>query len=70
MRYSQTHYADVTMRVMASQITGNFAVCLMFVKAHIKNIKVPRHWPLWGDSTDDRRILSERGSNAGNSSIW
>ena len=26
-----------------------------FVQAQIKeNIKAPRHWPLWGEPTDDR----------------
>ena len=33
-----------------------------FVHAQIKeNIKAPRHWPLWGESTGDRRILLIKG---------
>ena len=40
-----------------------------FVQAHMKeNVKTPRHWPLWGESTDDRWIPIT--SNAGNVSIW
>ena len=36
-----------------------------FVQAHIKeNIKAPRHWSLWGESTDDRWIPSQISSNA------
>ena len=33
-----------------------------FVQAQIKeNIRTPRHWPLWGESTDDRWILLTEG---------
>ena len=33
-----------------------------FVQAHIKeNIKILRHWPLWGGSTCDRWIPFTRG---------
>ena len=44
-------------------------VCLLnrFIK---EDIKVPRQWPLWGESTDDRWFPSQRGSNAENISIW
>ena len=31
-------------------------------KVQIKeNIKAPRHWPLWGEFTDDRWILRTKG---------
>ena len=42
------------------------------VQAQIKeNIKAPRHWPLWGGFTGDRRIShTQRASNAENVSIW
>ena len=32
--------------------------------------KVPRHWPLWGESTGDWWIPTQRASNAKNDSIW
>ena len=36
-----------------------------FVQAQMKeNTKAPRHWPLWGESTGDRWIPSQRASNA------
>ena len=43
-----------------------------FVQAQIKeNMKVPRHWPLWGESTGDRGFsLQQRASNTANVSIW
>ena len=45
------------MRAMAFQITG-VSIVKPFVQAQIKeNIKAPRHWPLWGESTGDRLIL-------------
>ena len=40
-------------------------------KAQIKeNTKAPRHWPLCGEFTGDRRIPAQRPSNAENVSIW
>ena len=42
-----------------------------FIQAQIKeNIKAPRHWPLWGEFTDDRWIPPQRASDAENVSIW
>ena len=50
------------------------AYCLFaqpLVHAWIKeNIKAPRHWPLWRESTGDRWIPPERSSNAENVFIW
>ena len=41
------HYSDVTMNVMASQITAYGLFAQSFVQVHIKeNIKAPRQWPL------------------------
>ena len=41
-----------------------------FVQAHInENINIPRHWPLWRESTGDRWIPLTRTSNAENVSI-
>ena len=45
-----SHYSDVIMGAMASQITG-----ISFLRVEIKeNIKAPRYWPLWGEFIDDR----------------
>ena len=50
------------MGVVASQITGVSVVYLTFVQAQIKEIiKAPRHWPLWGEFTDDRWIPRTKG---------
>ena len=41
-----------------------------FAEAQIKeNIKAPRHWPLWGESTGHWWFPSQRASNAENISI-
>ena len=45
---SCTHYIDVIMRAMASQITGVTIVYVAFIHAQIKeNIKARRYWPLF-----------------------
>ena len=50
------------MSAMASQITGVVIVYPTFVQAQIEeNIKAPRHWPLWGESTGDRWIPRTKG---------
>ena len=42
-----------------------------FVQAHTQgNINTPRHWHLWGKSTDDRWIPITRASVAENVFIW
>ena len=52
-----THYSDVIMSSMGSQITGVSIVCpTVCPGADKKNLKVPRHWPLWGEFTGDRWI--------------
>ena len=58
-----SHYSDVTMSAMASQITAAFRPFVQsFVQAHIKeSIKAPRDWPLWGESTGDRWIPLAKG---------
>ena len=53
---------------LKSTASGLFAK--LFVHAHIKeNIKIPRHWPLWGESTGDRLILLTKRRYARNVSI-
>ena len=60
------HYFDVLMSAMASQFTDlSIVYPIVCSGANKKNIKVPRHWPLWGKFTDDRWIL-----HAENVSVW
>ena len=57
-----SHYSDVILSAMASQITGVSIVCLTVVQAQItENLKAPRHWPLWGESTDNCWIPLTKG---------
>ena len=50
------------MGAMASQITSLTIFTQPFIQALIKeNIKVPRHWPLCGEFTDDRWIPCKNG---------
>ena len=45
------------MSAMASQITSPRLITQPFIQAQFeKNIKAPRHWPLWGEFTGDRWI--------------
>ena len=47
MTSQASHYSDVIMGLMASQITSFMIVYLTVIQAQIKeNIKVPHHWPL------------------------
>ena len=52
----QTHYNDVIMSEMASQITSLTIVLLNCLSWRKENTKDPRHWPLWGEFTGDRCI--------------
>ena len=56
---THTHYNDVIMSAMASQITSLTTV-----------YSTPRHWLLCGEFTDDRWIPRQRANNAENVSIW
>ena len=51
-----SHYNDVTMSAMPSQITGVSIVC-----STVQLIKAPRHWPLCREFTDDRWIPHTKG---------
>ena len=51
----QSHYDDVTMSGMASQITSlTIVYSIVYSGADQRNIKAPRHWPLCGEFTGDR----------------
>ena len=62
-----SHYDDVTMSSMASQITS---LTQPFIRAQIKeNIKAPRHWPLCGEFTGTDEFPAQMASYAENVSI-
>ena len=67
---------DVIMSAMASEITTFTIVYSTVYSGQIKeNIKAPLNWPLWGEFTGDRWIVSvefptRKASNAENVSIW
>ena len=56
------HNSDAMMSAMASQITGFWFVCSTICSGadHKKNLKAPRHWPLWGKFIGDRWILPHK----------
>ena len=59
---SLSHYTDVIMGTMVSQITSSPLFAQPLVQVQIKeNIKAPRHWPLWGEITGDRWIPRTKG---------
>ena len=63
-----THYTDVIMGAIASQITSLTIVYSTFYSDADKNIKAPRHWPLCGEFTGE--FPAQMASNAENVSIW
>ena len=60
---SLLHSSDVHCTTMtASQITSvSIVYSTVYSGADIKNIKAPRHWPLWGEFTGDRWIPLTKG---------
>ena len=66
-----SHYNDVIMSAMASEITSlTIVYSTVYSGADQRNIKAPRHWPLCGDFTGGRWIPVQKASNAENVSIW
>ena len=66
------HYCDGILGAMASQITS-LTICLLnrlLRRRPKKNIKAPRHWPLWGEFTGTGELPAQKASNAENISIW
>ena len=56
------HYCDVIMSAVASKITSLAIVyTTVYSGTDKKTIKVPRHWPSWGDFTGDRWIPHTKG---------
>ena len=57
---TKSHYTDVIMGAMASQITSITIVSSTVYSGADKKkpTKAPCHWPLWGEFTGDRRIPS------------
>ena len=61
-----SHYNDVIMGTIASQITSLTIVYSIVIQTQIKeNIKAPRHWPLCGEVTGDRWIPHTNGQLRG-----
>ena len=69
---NNSHYIDVIMTTMASQITSLTVVYLnVYSDTEIKeNTKAPRHWPLCGEFTGTGEFPAQRASYAENVSIW
>ena len=66
-----SHYGDVVMGTVASQITSLTIVYSTVYSVQIKeNNKALRHWPLCGDFTGAREFHAQMASNAENGSIW
>ena len=64
--WNASHHSDVIMSVMTSQISVSRLLTQPFIQAQIKeNTKAPRHWPLWGEFTDDRWIPRTKGQQRG-----
>ena len=62
----RVHYGDVIMTTMASQITSLTVVySIVYSGADQRNIKSPRHWPLYGEFTGDRWIPRTNGQFRG-----
>ena len=59
------------MSAMASQIPSlTIVYSTVYSGTDDRNIKAPRHWPLWGEFAGDRWIPEQRASEAENVSIW
>ena len=65
--FVHSHYNDVIMGAMGSQITSLMIVYRLF-RHRLKNTKAPSHWPLWGEFTGE--FPTQRASNAENVSDW
>ena len=62
IRHILSHHSDVIVSAMASQSPASRWFAPPFIQAQIKeNIKAPRHWPFWGESTVNRWILLTKG---------
>ena len=63
---STSHYSDVIMGVMASQITSlTIVYSSVYSSGDQGNIKAPRHWTLCWEFTDDRGIPRTKGQLRG-----
>ena len=62
---------NVIMTTMAPHITSLAVVySSVYTCADQRNIKAPRHWPLWGEFTGTGEFPAQRANNAENVSIW
>ena len=59
---ASVHYSDVIMSAMASHITGFSIVCSTVCSgADQRKYEIRRHWPLWGESTDEKVNSPQKG---------
>ena len=62
----KTHYTDVIMGAIAFQITSlTIVYSTVYSGADQRNIKAPRHWPLWGEVIGHRWIPRTNGQLRG-----
>ena len=65
-RIENNHYGDVVMGAMVSLITRlTIVYSIVYSGADQRNIKAPRHWPLYWEFTGP-----QMASNAENVPIW
>ena len=64
-----SHYNDVIMGAIASQITSLTIVFSTVYADADKKIKAPRHWPFAGNSPGTGEFPAQMASNAGNDFI-
>ena len=66
-----SHYNSVIMSEMVPQISSLMILCSTVIRTQIKeNIKVPRHWPLWGNSPVTSVWPTQKASDAVKNSSW
>ena len=69
--WTTSHYDDVIMSAIASQITSlTIVYSTVYSGVDKKNIKAPRHWPLCGILPVTSEFPAQRASNAENVFIW
>ena len=56
-----SHYGDIIMNAMASQITSVSIIYSTVCLGADKKTKVPCHWPLWGEFIGDWWITRTKG---------
>ena len=67
----RSHYNDIIMSAVASQITGvSIVYPIVCSGADQRKHQTPLHWPLWGELLVTGEFPAQKASNAENVSIW